>query len=167
MDARMRSRRIKILADHALLESTDLLLWHDAAFRMDSDPREVARQVLGTSDILALRHPDRDQIEDEAIAIARHGYADLHTLRAQIATYRAAGFTQEAITSTGYFLRGRSAAVRTFEAAWWHEVERWCWRDQMSVDFALWRAGLSVRYIEGHYRHNPYAKWYPPVRGRR
>jgi hypothetical protein len=29
----------------------------------------------------------------------------------------------------------------------------------MSIDYARWRTGLTVRYLPGHYRDNPYATW--------
>lgn len=164
LGGRLLSRRIKILADHPALGAPDVTLWHDAAFRLDCDPIAVAAQALEPNVMLALRHPHRDQIEDEAHAIARHGYAPLDRLLAQAASYRREGFRQSAITSTGFCLRRHTPQVMAFNRIWWSEVLGWCWRDQMSVDYSLWRAGLAPTYIEGHYKHNPFAKWFPPSR---
>jgi len=159
--ARLLSRSIKILADHPALGQPDVLLWHDAAYRLDCDPMAVAAEALDGCELVAFRHPHRAQIEDEAFAIAKHGYVPLEQVQKQAAAYRAEGFVQWAITSTGFCLRRRTERVRAFNATWWAEVERWCWRDQMSVDFALWKAGLRPCYIPGHYRDNPHAKWFP------
>lgn len=160
LGGRLLSRQVKILADHPALGEPDVTLWHDAAFRLDCDPLALAERSLETSPMLALRHPHRDQIEDEAHAIARHGYAPLDRLLAQAAAYRREGFKQQAITSTGLCLRRHTEQVRTFNSIWWSEVAAWCWRDQMSVDYSLWKAGLRPTYIEGHYRRTPFATFF-------
>jgi hypothetical protein len=165
--AAWHSRALKILATHPALGSPDVVLWHDAAFQLDCDPIAVARHLTPDLDMIAFRHPHRDTIEAEAVAIARLGYVPADTLQQQIAAYRTAGFTgQSVITSTGFSLRRVTPAVTVFNARWWQEVATWGWRDQMSVDYAIWTTGLRVAYLPGHYRENPYARWHPapPVR---
>jgi len=160
--AELFSRQLKILADHPALGTPDVLLWHDAAFELQCDPVAVARQHLQSFDLLAFRHPHRTRIEDEGTAIAALGYAAPEVLAQQAASYRAEGFTEASvITSTGFSLRRLTPAVRAFSRLWWDEVRRWTWRDQMSVDYALWKTGLRVGYVPGHYRDNPFARWYP------
>jgi hypothetical protein len=158
---RLASRALKICADHPILADYPVTLWHDAAYQLHCDPQRLADAALRTCDVVAFRHPHRDRIEDEAAVIARLGYMPADVLEAQIATYRAAGWTtQTAITSTGFCLRRRTPLVEAWQAAWWQEVATWGWRDQMSVDYALWKTGLSVTYIPGHYRDNPHARWF-------
>jgi hypothetical protein len=159
---RLASRRLKILADHPLLADSPITLWHDAAFQLRCNPATVAETALTGSDVVAFRHPHRNHIADEAVEIARLGYMPAPVLQEQVAAYRAAGFTehQTAITSTGFCFRRRTSAVEAWQRVWWAEVARWGWRDQMSVDYALWRTGVTVRYIPGHYRDNPHARWY-------
>lgn len=165
--SRLESRRLKILADHPALERPQVTLWHDAAFQLQSDPAMLVRQHLATHDVLAFKHPHRGCIEDEAEVIARLGYAPRATVEAQAAAYRAAGFpVRDVITSTGFCLRRMNEAVAAFCRRWWAEVERWTYRDQMSVDFALWQSHVDVRYIPGHYRDNPFARWYPEPKRR-
>jgi hypothetical protein len=160
----LTSRQIKILADHPALDDPDVTLWHDAAYEILVDPYAVAKLALRGDDILAMRHPHRSSIVDEAAVIARLGYMPADVLARQVAAYRAAGFVdqQRCITSTGYCIRRMSEPVRAFNRRWWAEVERWGWRDQMSIDYALWHTNLRVTYISGHYRDNPYAQWYGP-----
>ena len=38
LSAQLYARQLKILADHPALEGADVLLWHDAAFRLTMDP---------------------------------------------------------------------------------------------------------------------------------
>jgi hypothetical protein len=159
--ARLLSRQIKILANRPELGAPTVTLWHDAAYQMGCDPERVARQHLIGLDLLAFKHPKRSLIADEAVAIDRLGYVPKATLDQQIATYTAEGFTQHAITSTGFCIRRDTPAVQRFNTLWWQEVHRWGWRDQMSVDYAIWKAGIRADYIPGHYRDNPFARWFP------
>lgn len=157
----LASRALKIRMDHPLLRDADVVLWHDAAFQLHTDPVAVANALLGDADMVAFRHPHRNQIAEEAEVIGRLGYAPAEVLAAQVQTYHDEGFTQTAITSTGYSLRRRTPRVEAFNALWWEEVSRWSYRDQMSVDYAIWKTGLHVTYIPGHYRDNPFATWHP------
>jgi hypothetical protein len=161
-DSRLASRHLKICANHPTLGDADVTLWHDAACQLRCDPLAVAAAALaGGVDVCAFKHPHRSRIEDEAEAVARLGYMPRAVTLAQVAHYRAAGFVdQTAITSTGFCLRRRTPAVEVWQRLWWDEVERWGWRDQLSVDYALWRSGVQVRYLTGHYRDNPHAKWF-------
>ncbi len=157
---RLMSRQVKILADHPALGDADVVLWHDAAFRMDSDPEEVVELALTDNNMVAFKHPDRSQIEDEAERIAHWGMVPLEAMKRQCVTYRGEGFRQKAITSTGFCVRRRNAQIRAFNELWWAEVQRWGWRDQMSVDYSLWRTRVQPAYIEGHYRDNPFARFH-------
>jgi hypothetical protein len=158
---RLASRQLKICADHPALEGAEVTLWHDAAFQLQCNPLTLAEGALLTSDVVAFRHPHRNRIEAEAEAVASLGYMPRDIVRRQVAAYRAAGFThQHAITSTGFCLRRKTPQVEAWQQAWWHEVMLWGWRDQLSVDYALWKTELAVLYIAGHYRHNPYAVWH-------
>lgn len=159
-DPRLTSRQIKITANHPALDDADVTVWHDAAFRMDSDPVTVVSTVLTDSNMVAFKHPHRTQIEDEAIAIDRWGWVPMATMQTQIAAYRGEGFQQQHITSTGLCFRRRTPQIEAFNAYWWSQVVKWGWRDQMSVDYALWKTGVQATYIPGHYRDNTYAKWF-------
>ena len=156
----LASRKLKILADHPELHGSDVTLWHDAAYQLHCDPQTLATSSLRTCDVVAMRHPHRNRIEDEGAAIVTLGYMPADTVAAQIAHYKGQGFSQSAITSTGFCIRRRTPAVEAWQALWWDEVARWGYRDQMSVDYALWKSEVRIHYIPGHYRDNPHARWF-------
>lgn len=159
---RLLSRQLKIRADMPELGESDVSLWHDAAYQLKSNPIDVAiRHLTDDLDMVAFKHPHRSLIEDEAVAIDKWKYVPLEQMRDQVKTYRTAGFVkQTAITSTGFCLRRTTPDVAVFNQLWWQEVARWGWRDQMSVDYAIWKTGIRVGYLPGHYRDNPYATWF-------
>lgn len=157
-DPRLAARRLKVLAEHPALLDAPLLLWHDASYRLKRPLSWVGR-ALRAADVVGLRHPSRSLIEDEAVAIARYGYLPIDEAQALVRGYRREGFTADVITASGLLGRRCSPAVTRFAQLWWAEILRWNGRDQASHNYAIWKAGLTVRHLLGTIRQNRYAEW--------
>lgn len=155
---RLAARRIKVLADHPLLTSAHLTIWHDASYAWKTSPRFMCG-LANDAPVFAMQHPRRFRIEDEAVSIARYGYVPRETAEGYIAEYRADGFDLDVLTATGLLGRRPGASTTAFNARWWTEVQRWNGRDQASVDYAAWKAGLSIFHVPGSIKLNPYATW--------
>jgi hypothetical protein len=157
-DGTPASRRIKVLANHPLLEEAAATFWHDASFRLLGDLSWV-RLALETADLVALRHPRRTTIEAEGVAIARYGYVTTTEAAALTAGYRAAGYGDVGLTFGGLIGRRGSPAVKAFNRLWWAQVQRWRYRDQASLGYAAWLASALIAHVPGTPRENPYAAW--------
>lgn len=155
---RLAARAIKILADHPALHSADLTLWHDASYQLTRDVDWV-RHRLVAADLIALKHPSRTMIEQEAMVIARYGYLTQAQALAHVSRYRAAGFFHDVLTCSGLLARRASEGVRAFNRLWWDEVQQWSGRDQASLDYAAWCHQLRVRYVSGTVKNNRFARW--------
>ena len=161
----LQARRIKILGQQ--LFDADISLWLDASFELYVDPRQIIDRWIPPANIVALPHPDRQTYIEEGHEIVRLGLAPADAIERQITQYTIEGFDasqQQRITSTGFLLRRHTAGVLHFNRTWWHLFEAaGHTRDQMSVDYALWLTGQTPAYIGGHYRDNPYARYYRPT----
>jgi len=159
-DSCLRSRRIKILANE-VWDNFDASIWIDAAFELCVDPVLIVERWLYHADMLALKHPDRTRIDAEADEIIRLGKAPCEKVQNQVREYRDFSQSQQFITCTGLCARRHAPRVRRFCKTWWHELCRFghC-RDQMSVDYAASICEIDIKHIEGHYRDNPYARWF-------
>ena len=109
-------------------------------------------------------HRDRKRISDEAEVIIRLKKAREVDIRRQLAKYQAAGFDisgkpQRSITNGGALLRRKRAQVEEFERLWWQEISTESLRDQMSIDYAAWRAGLQIGRFPGNPSRNPYMQF--------
>jgi hypothetical protein len=155
---RLAARRIKILADHPMLTAADVTLWHDASYQLVLSPTWVLRKLIA-ADVVAMAHPRRVLIEQEAVAIARYGYLPLATADAYVAAYRAEGFTASVLTASGLLGRRQVERVSQFNALWWAQVLRWNGRDQASLNYAAWKAGVTIRHAKGTIKANRYAVW--------
>lgn len=155
------ARRFKLmLHEHAHVFGADLYVWIDAPFRLDVDPEIFAEKLL-RCDVLVFRHPWRETIEQEAEELAHKGLAPASAMQAQIARYRHEKFPADwPLASTGFMVRRNDKRTQMMNRIWYSElVEYGHNRDQISFDYAAWRAGMTIGYLEGTYIDNPYSLW--------
>lgn len=154
-------RRLKQLS-HVVFPEATSTLWIDSCFSLRMDPLEVA--AMHEEPVVAFRHPHRSRITDEAEVIIDYGKAREDSIRSQLAAYRADGFDTEAspqtrLTAGGFLIRRHTEAVKRFNESWHHEVQARSLRDQMSLDYALWKTRVSVGYLQGTHLDNRYAQF--------
>jgi hypothetical protein len=157
-DGMLAARRIKVLADHPRLTNAEVTLWHDASYALRRNLTWLRRAIRWV-DLVALAHPRRSRLEDEALAIARYGYLPTELALSHVARYRAAGFDRDGITASGLLGRRVSSTVSEFNALWWRELQQWGGRDQGSLDYSAWASGLRVGHVPGTIRDNRMAQW--------
>lgn len=139
----------------------DVSIWIDASFDLVVPPAEIIA-CAGGAEIAAFGHPDRDCVRDEAREIIRCGMAPFDLVEHQVEAYRIAGFptdTAIGLTTTGLMVRRHTEDVALFNALWWHEIAFHTARDQLSVDYAAWRAGVTIARLPGNYRENRFARY--------
>ncbi len=162
---RHTARMIKHAPDE-LFPDADVTVWVDASFTW-LKPADVLVDdaiMLGTP-IVALRHPDRNRIRDEAYEVIRCRQAPARNVEQQIMGYRAQGFDtdvhpQPMLTTTGLLVRFSSMQMVEFNRALRTEICATTVRDQLSFDYVRWVMGMPVGYLLGHYRDNPYVKYH-------
>ncbi len=138
-------------------------LWIDAAYELQIDPAVVLTQA-GHGDLAVLVHPHRSSIVDEAQAIAsrrKPPFIAADILQPQVARYLADRYPDRSLSTTGLLIRRNDARTAAFNERWWTELTTYGHtRDQMSFDYAAWKTGMTITYLTGHYRANPYAFWH-------
>lgn len=164
-----RATRILKCNPQLLFPEADAWLWIDAAFELLQPPERIV--AASTAGIVGMRHPDRRRIVDECEAIIKAGKGLAAPTRAQLAAYQAEGWDtdadpQDGITNGGFLLRRNIGAVRHFNRLWDAEVQDRTLRDQMSIDYCAWRAGVAIEHLPGHVRKNAWARLHI-LRGKR
>lgn len=158
-DPRLQSRTFKVRADHPELQSASMTLWHDASYRLTGDLDWVPK-MLRQGDLVGMAHHNHRRIEDEAIAIADRGLIRVKLAWKYVCRYRDRGFVgEQGVTMGGLLARRICPRVQEFNALWWCEVVRWLGRDQASLDYAAWEAGIKVVHLSGWMKENSYAVW--------
>lgn len=154
------AREIKLRL-HRHLPTAEVTIWQDAAYQLSVHPR-VFVPPLAHADVWMLPHPDRSTVVAEAAELGRLGIVPDDRSGRQAEAYVAHGLPADPpLASTGLLVRRHTPAVLAFNERWWSELVAWGHpRDQMSVNYAAWREGIRIGWLDGHYRDNPYARWH-------
>jgi hypothetical protein len=147
MDAPARNRRVKMLAHRQpALEGYAATLYVDGSIEIVGDlGRFLASCEARPEPVQMYRHPFRDCVYDEALACARAGHVSVFTLQRQMGRYRRAGFPpHNGLFEAGVIYRRHVAEVETFMETWWQEYRSGARRDQLSMSFVAWQAGIAI-----------------------
>lgn len=69
---------------------------------------------------------------------------DAETMRAQVARYRAKGFDHSDLIETNLMMFDlKDERTKAFLDIWWREIDCYSKRDQLSVNYALQKAGIA------------------------
>ena len=94
------------------------------------------------SDMMMLKHPWRDCIYREAAACKDAGKDDAGRIEAHMKRYREAGYPEHnGLYATGIVGRRHDREnVKAMCRLWFEELRRGSMRDQLSLNYALWRS---------------------------
>lgn len=163
----VRQARLCKMRPDVWLPGVDYSLWIDAAYRLDVSPLDIIGEMPADADICVLEHPDRQNIRQEGAELVRLGLASQDDIDNQLEDLREFADRQTRLSSTGLLLRRHSASVTAFNQVWDNQfMQGGHTRDQMTFDAVADAGGVRVHFLRGHYRDNPYAKWFPNRRRR-
>ena len=130
-----------------VLKRFDVFLWADAALAFDASVVARALRPFGENPRAALAlepHPQRNSSAEElAHCLEAKAPPRLRALRARLEAQRAAygrvaGWSDDrGLYWAAFFAARRRPAASALFDAWWLEVRRWQYRDQISLPFAL------------------------------
>lgn len=139
------------------LATDDVIVWLDASITL-RDTRGFAETCVAAvkdAPIAFFRHPERDNIVDEALASkALPKYAD-QNLDAQVATYLEEGLPDGHGLWAGGVVVRRCDRTTAFDEEWWHENKTRTIQDQISLPYVLWKHGITPGTIPGNVYGSP------------
>ncbi len=145
-DDPVRSSRFPKLLPHRVLPEYDASLYIDCTVRLAQPPEALFADLLdGHSTTMAcLRHHERFNVLDEALAVIELGYDDPAVCLAQVAAYRRAGLTGGVpMIWGGMLLRNHANPVVTAcMERWFAHVLRYSRRDQLSFPYVAEELGF-------------------------
>jgi GT2 family glycosyltransferase/glycosyltransferase involved in cell wall biosynthesis len=128
-----------------LLNDYDIAVWIDSNVMILGDIYPMIEGLMESgSAIGVVPHPLRASIEQELKACIRQGKDDPELMRAQVEGYLAEGFKGEDLIESNFMIFDlRAEQLSSFLQTWWAELERHSKRDQLSLNYALWRSGTT------------------------
>lgn len=161
-EAPTRLSRTYKLTPHLLFPDAEISLWMDASFSLrtsildviDSHPEKIVR----------FSHKDRTRIKDEAQEIARIGKARPEPTFAQLAQYQSEGFDtddnpMQELSCNGVVMRRHLPEIAALNELWLEQLNKHTLRDQMSLDYCMWRLGITPGRWPGTHTDCPHFKY--------
>jgi len=143
------NRHCKIMVHEHL--DTEYSIYHDGNIEMLIDPQVAIKKWLKDTDIAVFAHPDRNCVYDEAVACIKLGKSQPATTNAQIARYRADGYSaHNGLAACWVLIRRHTEAIKRFNQTWWEEYTRGAKRDQLSFNYVCWKLGMRYGVIPGN-----------------
>ena len=144
----------------------DYYIWLDGSFQVTS-PTFVEEVVALGPTFAQFGHPDRLCIYEEAlVSLGMEKYRKQGDVAGQVAAYRADGMPAGfGLWATGLIVRRGGMRVANHSAAWWDEIERWSYQDQVSEPFVSWKQDMRPEILPHALWANPWVTWHSHAAG--
>lgn len=160
LPSNMMNRMYKILP-HKFLHDYDRSLYVDANIIIKRDLSGLVEEHLKNSTFVAMRHPERNCVYLEGLACIVKNKSKFDMVASQLVSYRKLGFPAD------YGLSNNSVLLRLHNEphlislmnSWWAELNKFTQRDQLSLQFLLWKHNIDIKYIDYLFtQKNPYVQ---------
>ena len=127
---------------HRILE-TDIAIWIDGNIAITDDITPWVVKVINEgASFGVIPHPYRNSVRSEVDVLTRLNVDNPDLMRAQIEKYETEGFSDIDLTETNFIIMDlRRQETRDALDYWWNEIQHNSRRDQISFDYACWKAG--------------------------
>ncbi len=135
----MSQRHIKILAHEYVSEFT-ASLYIDNTLRLDAPEGATITQMLQKANIAVMQHSFRESVYDEFCVVAEAGLDDAARIFEQLNHYQLIypALLMQRPFSTGFmFRRHHEPTIKKMMNIWFHHVNRYSRRDQLSFNIAV------------------------------
>ena len=137
---------------HTLLPEYECSVWIDASVIIKSDYlyNRVKSLYADKVAISSLKHPDRDCIYDEAVAVVMYNFESEEMVLKWVNYLHKNHYPEHnGLCETRVLYRSQSEALSRFNEQWWKYIEDYSRRDQLSFNFVLWAQQLKCMNFFG------------------
>ena len=130
---------------HVLLPEYECSLWIDASVVIKSDYTYKRTKELYESNvqIASLKHPDRDCIYDEAVAVVMYGFETESMVLKWLDVLHKNHYPEHnGLCETRILYRLQSEPLSLFNEQWWKCIDEYSRRDQLSFNYVLLNTNL-------------------------
>lgn len=155
----MLNRKIKVLP-HFYLSNYDYSLYVDGNIFLKKDFEDFFESYCDSKLLMALPiHLDRKCLYEEALVCIQQKKDNESLIRKQMTHYEEDGFPRKyGLYENNILLRKHNdPLICTIMEKWWHELNTWSKRDQLSLCYVFWKNNFSPKLIKESSRiRNPY-----------
>ena len=157
------ARKIKILGHPSINNKYDVLMWIDGSVKFNTKMGKFLEQFLTDSDVfVGFKHGERKNIEEECYACVKMRKETKNNVINLLNFYKKQNykFDNGLIESAVYIKRPKDKTVKETLNIWYNMVISYSKRDQLSFNYAIYKTGLKVKWINEKVFHNKWFKCY-------
>ncbi len=157
-DPAMDARMYKMLP-HIFLSNYTTSVWIDSRVKIKKKDLDfVLNKYLSDKFFAVFPHMHRNCIYEEAKACIYRNKDNVLSILKQALNYSYHNYPENnGGVETGVLLRKHMhGSLIKFSEAWWHELNKFSKRDQISFNFISWKLGFRFNYIDGYIWNNKY-----------
>jgi len=145
----IRNAKIHKVLAHKYFPEYDYSLWMDGNCALNIPIKVLIEKYLYSADIAFFQHPEGYCLYQEAKTCIEAGFDDDNIIKNQITKYKKEGYPENHGLSAGtIILRRHNRQVQEFNEIWWNEICQFSRRDQISLDYALWKSRVFANYFQ-------------------
>ena len=148
LDNQLLQRKVKILCCE-YLSDYDLSLYIDGKVTVRKDVLPFINTYLKRNvDLVGFKHPQRSCIYDEIYFCVVLGKEKLSTGLYLQEMYRSEGYPHNyGLSDTAIMIRRHNEAVKQLMVSWFHMVETYSRRDQLSLFYCIWKSPTRISTV--------------------
>lgn len=137
---------------HTLLKEYDKTIWVDANLFIKDD----LLKLVDSSSFKLFKHPFRDCIYDEAVALSTW-HIDTQAINRWLEVLKREGYPKHAgLVETNFMIRDNSEMSIELDECWWAVINSYSYRDQMSLNYLIWKYKYDVNISDIVIRNSQY-----------
>lgn len=159
----MEAKRYKVLP-HQFFQN-QYRIWIDANITYKESNDYAIARFLNGKDLAIFKHPYRNTVWQEFETLQKDKrFKDKwlqKNLKEQMAFYKSQGLPDNTpLWECNFMISRNTESINRVFDAWWAEICRWQWRDQVSLPYVLWKYKVNMNTIEeGNIRNHKLFKY--------
>lgn len=157
-DAPIRNAKRHKIMIHEYVDC-EYSLWMDGNTILLKPVTHLIDTYLKDHDVATFKHPARDCAYKEMETCASLNLDIEEVMREQMRAYEAEGYPRlYGLNAGGFILRRHTEQVKNFNELWWREICKHSKRDQLSLNYCLWKTGLKMNEFDDYW-HSQLKRW--------
>jgi len=158
------TNRLYKIKPHLYLPNYKASIYVDSNIKILKDPIGLFNNYLKSSNLLAIKHIERNCLYSEALSCITNGITDYNLTLKQMLSYANEGYpVNNSLCENRILIRAHNEKeVISIMEMWWDELNTWTQRDQLSLCYVIWKLNYKIGFIAENPRFkNDYFRWFP------
>jgi len=157
-----RNAKIHKILSHVYFPDAEYSLWVDGSIRIKSTValKKIINTLLDKHDLAVFKHRFRKCCYQEAVECLYMQRDPPELIERQMQNYFEEGYPlNNGLAECTVLLRRHTQKIAQFNEIWYQEIKSGSRRDQLSFNYAAYKAGIKYRHLPGTLSDNPHFAW--------